>query len=38
VSDRVKSFNDISELTIDDLSIHNYESHPAIKAELSVGV
>lgn len=38
VSDRVLSFNDISELTIEDLSIENYNSHPAIKAELSVGI
>lgn len=38
ISDRVKSFGDIAELTIDDLSIEGYESHPAIKAELSVGV
>jgi len=38
ISDRVKSFQDISELTIDDLSIENYKSHPSIKAELSVGV
>ena len=38
ISDRVKSLNDISEITIDDLSIEGYESHPPIKAELSVGV
>lgn len=38
VSDRVKSFKDIAELTVDDLSIENYVSHPAIKAELSVGI
>lgn len=38
ISDKVKSFSDISELSIDDLSIENYTSHPSIKAELSVGV
>lgn len=38
VSDRVSSLSDIGELTIDDLSLENYKSHPAIKAELSVGI
>lgn len=38
VSDRVSKFNDIAELTIDDISIENYVSHPPIKGELSVGV
>lgn len=38
ISERVASFLDISELNIDDLSIENYNSHPAIKGELSVGV
>lgn len=38
ISERVASFLDISELNIDDLSIENYNSHPSIKGELSVGV
>jgi len=38
ISDRVLEFKDIAELNIDDLSIENYVSHPAIKGELSVGI
>jgi thymidylate synthase len=38
ISDRVSSFKDINELSIDDLTIENYVSHPAIKGELSVGI
>ena len=38
IADRVRDFVDINELSIDDVVIAGYESHPSIKGELSVGV
>ena len=38
ISDKVRGFKDIKELSIDDVVIAGYESHPSIKGELSVGV
>lgn len=38
IADMVSSFKDINELSIDDLTLENYVSHPSIKAELSVGI
>lgn len=34
----LKSLDDILALTIDDFELSDYESHPAIKAELFVGL
>ncbi len=37
IGDRVETFRDISSLEINDMMLMDYNSHPAIKGELSVG-